>query len=99
LLLLDLKMPRLDGFEVLKWLRQQPEWRALPVAVLTASSDVRDVNAAFALGANSFMIKPVDFMWFAEFAQALAGSWLWLSEAPNHAAVPATTGAGQPFPA
>lgn len=93
LLLLDLKMPRMDGFEVLRWLRQQPQWRALPVAVLTSSSDVRDVNAAFALGANSFMIKPVDFMRFAEFAQALAGSWLWLSE------VPAGVCAGEPLAA
>ena len=52
LLLLDLKMPRVDGFQVLAWLRQQPEWRKLPVAVLTSSTDVRDANAAFALGAK-----------------------------------------------
>jgi CheY-like chemotaxis protein len=82
LLLLDLKMPRLDGFEVLAWLRQQPAWRKLPVAVLTSSTDVRDANAAFGLGANSFLIKPIDFMRFAEFAQAMAGSWLWVSQVP-----------------
>lgn len=88
LLLLDLKMPRLDGFEVLSWLRQQPEWRKLPVVVLTSSTDVRDANAAFSLGANSFLIKPMDFMRFAEFAQAMAGSWLWLSQAPGNTPSP-----------
>jgi CheY-like chemotaxis protein len=86
LLLLDLKMPRVDGFEVLGWLRQQPEWRKLPVAVLTSSTDVRDANTAFALGANSFLIKPIDFMRFAEFAQAMTGSWLWVSQVPANMA-------------
>lgn len=89
LLLLDLKMPRMDGFEVLRWLRQQPELRELRVTVLTSSADVRDANAAFALGANSFLIKPTDFICFAEFAQALAGSWLWMSQAPEGEATPA----------
>lgn len=83
LLLLDLKMPRRDGFEVLAWLRQQSAWRNLPVAVLTSSTDVRDANAAFSLGANSFLIKPIDFMRFAEFAEAMAGSWLWVSQVPG----------------
>ena len=77
LLLLDLRMPRMDGFEVLAWVRQQPEWKNLPVAVLTSATDIWDVNRAFSLGANSFMIKPMDFMRFAEFAQTLAGSWVW----------------------
>ena len=95
LLLLDLKMPRVDGFQVLAWLRQQPEWRKLPVAVLTSSTDVRDANAAFALGANSFLIKPMDFMRFAEFAQAMAGSWLWVSQVPANGAPPASVCAAE----
>src|SRR4051812_31070214 len=52
LLLLDLKMPRLDGFDVLKWIRQRPDFKSLIVVVLTSSEDIRDVNRAYALGAN-----------------------------------------------
>src|SRR5689334_18954931 len=55
LLLLDLKIPEMDGFEVLRWVRQQPALGALRVVVLTCSADVHDVNFAFQLGANSFM--------------------------------------------
>src|SRR5438105_2858307 len=58
LLLLDLKMPRMDGFEVLRWVRSQPDLRLLRVVVLTSSEDVRDVNLAYQLGANSFLVKP-----------------------------------------
>ena len=61
LLLLDLKMPRVDGFELLKWVRQQPGFKSLVVVVLTSSSQMKDVNDAYALGANSFMVKPLDF--------------------------------------
>src|SRR5258706_80802 len=61
LLLLDLKMPRMDGFEVLRWIRKQPGLRALRVIVLTSSEDIRDVNEAYELGANSFLVKPMDF--------------------------------------
>src|SRR5437016_684237 len=64
LLLLDLKMPRKNGFEVLEWLRQQPQLSALPVVVLTSSDDMRDVNRAYQLGANTFLVKPVDFAHF-----------------------------------
>src|SRR5262245_57504279 len=60
LLVLDLKMPRLDGFDVLKWLRQQPGLRRLLVVVLTSSSEASDVNRAYDLGANSYLRKPTD---------------------------------------
>jgi CheY-like chemotaxis protein len=83
LLLLDLKMPRKNGFEVLQWVRQQPGLRALRVIVLTNSEDLRDVNRAYQLGANSFLIKPVDFERFVAVIQALQGYWLWMSEAPT----------------
>jgi len=83
LLLLDLKMPRKDGFEVLQWIRQQPEFRALRVVVLTASDHIMDVNRAYQLGANSFLVKPVDFAHFVEVTQALKGYWLWMSEEPH----------------
>src|SRR2546422_279644 len=59
LLILDLKIPRVDGFEVLRWLRQQPDLNAVGVLVLTSSQDMRDVNLAYQLGANSFLHKPV----------------------------------------
>src|SRR5258705_12172576 len=56
LLLLDLKMPRTDGFEVLRWVRQQPGLSALRIVVLTSSENIRDVNQAYRLGANSFLV-------------------------------------------
>src|SRR6267142_5224903 len=61
LILLDLKMPKVDGFEVLRWLRQQPAFANIVVVVLTMSTAIRDVNLAYQLGANSFMVKPDDF--------------------------------------
>jgi CheY-like chemotaxis protein len=83
LLLLDLKMPRIDGFEVLRWVRQQPELSALRVVVLTASDQIRDVNTAYTLGANSFMVKPTDFENVVEMARTLRTYWLQMSKAPE----------------
>ncbi len=83
LFLLDLKMPKVDGFEVLEWVRQQPGFRTLRIVVLTNSTDVRDVNRAYRLGADSFLIEPVDFAQFVELSQAVKGYWLWLSTAPE----------------
>lgn len=83
LVLLDLKLPGIDGFQVLRWIRQQPELKALRVVVLTSSDRIQDVNLAYQLGANSFLVKPVDFERFVEISQALKGYWLWLSKAPE----------------
>jgi CheY-like chemotaxis protein len=83
LVLLDLKMPGIDGFEVMRWIRQQPGLKALRVVVLTSSDDIRDVNQAYQLGANSFLVKPVDFDRFVEISQALRGYWVWLDQAPE----------------
>ena len=83
LLLLDLKMPRIDGFEVLKWVRQQPGLSSLRVVVLTSSEDIRDVNVAYKLGANSFMVKPMDFEDVVHMSQFLSRYWLKLSKAPD----------------
>lgn len=60
LLLLDLKMPRVSGLEVMKWINQNPEHHKLPVIVLTVSRELKDVNQAYALGAKSFLVKPVN---------------------------------------
>lgn len=78
LVLLDLKMPGVSGFEVLKWIRQHPTLRDMRVVVLSGSEDMRDVDAAYKMGANSFLIKPADFERFVEISQALSGYWIWM---------------------
>src|SRR5262249_48425052 len=62
LLLLDIKMPGTDGFEVLRWIREQPQFAGMCVVMLTSSDEIRDVNRAYKLGANSFLVKPLDFV-------------------------------------
>ena len=81
--LLDLKLTGLDGFDVLRWIRQQAGLRTLRVVVLTSSSEIRDVNLAYQLGANSFLVKPVDFEDFVRVTQALQGYWLWTDKEPQ----------------
>ena len=83
LVLLDLKMTGLDGFDVLKWIREQPALKGLRVVVLTSSDRVYDVNQAYALGANSFLVKPSGFENFSELIQSMSGYWLWTSKAPE----------------
>src|SRR5438874_1006611 len=61
LVLLDLKMLGMDGFEVLRWIRRQPSLKALRVVVLTSSEDIYDIGRAYEAGANSFLVKPFDF--------------------------------------
>jgi CheY-like chemotaxis protein len=75
LLLLDLKMPRKNGFEVMEWIRNAPEMRMLRVVVLTNSDDMNDVRRAYELGAHSFLVKPADFDQFLNLVQALHGYW------------------------
>jgi len=70
LLLLDLRMPRKDGFEVLEWIREQPFLDQLRVIVLTGSEEINDVNRAYKLGADSFMVKPLSFTDFMESSQS-----------------------------
>jgi len=83
LLLLDLKMPRMDGFEVLRWIRKQPGLSSLRVVMLTSSEDIRDVNVAYRMGANSFMVKPMDFENVVELGKVLRDYWLKLDKAPE----------------
>lgn len=83
LLLLDLKMPRKNGFEVLQWIREQPSLKALRVLVLTTSTDIRDVNTAYRLGANSFLVKSLDIQDFAALVSQIKNCWLSMSRAPT----------------
>ncbi|MDA8239593.1 MAG: response regulator [Nitrospiraceae bacterium] len=80
--LLDLKMPRMDGLEFLQRIRAEEKTRLLPVVVLTTSSEDRDRIESYKLGANSYVRKPVDFNQFAEAVQNLGLYWLVLNEAP-----------------
>jgi CheY-like chemotaxis protein len=80
LVLLDLKLPRKSGHEVLEWLRQQPNLKRLPVVVLTASSESSDVNRAYDLGANSYLVKPVTFDALVEMVKTLNLYWLILNK-------------------
>src|SRR5690348_14796702 len=83
LFLLDLKMPRVNGFEVLKWLRSQPGLAPLRVLVLTSSDAIRDVNEAYRLGANSFLVKPLDFQDFTQLSRLIQEFWLKASRTPE----------------
>jgi CheY-like chemotaxis protein len=76
LVLLDLKLPRKDGFEVLSWIRRQHGLRSLPVVVLTSSTEIRDVNRAYSLGANSFFVKELDFQGSVDLGRLLQIYWL-----------------------
>ena len=81
-ILLDLKMPRMDGLETLQRIRKDERTKLQPVVVLTTSSEDRDRFESYKLGANSYIRKPVDFNQFAEAVRQLGLYWLVLNEAP-----------------
>ena len=79
LILLDLHMPKKDGFEVLEWLRKHPGLHRLVVVVFTSSDVPEDINRAYDLGANSYLVKPVEFVGLVETAKHLRDYWLKLN--------------------
>jgi CheY-like chemotaxis protein len=81
--LLDLKLPRRSGIEVLEWLRSQPGLRRIPVVVLTGSGERSDVNRAFDAGANSYLVKPVQFDALIDVMKLLNVYWLLLNQRPD----------------
>jgi DNA-binding response OmpR family regulator len=83
LILLDLKLPRRSGLEVLGWLRQQPELKRLPVIILTSSQENTDVNRAYDLGANSYLVKPLGLNALVEVVTTINMYWLLLNESPK----------------
>lgn len=83
LVLLDIKLPGIDGIEVLKRVRESPITHRQPIVILTSSKEERDIASSYDLGANSYIRKPVDFNQFAEAIHHLGLYWLVLNEAPR----------------
>jgi two-component system response regulator len=83
LILLDLKLPKVDGLEVLRHIKGDSRTRSIPVVVLTSSADERDVIESYNLGVNSYIVKPVDFAQFTEALTTLNMYWLLLNRSPR----------------
>jgi CheY-like chemotaxis protein len=83
MMLLDLKMPKMDGFDVLEWLRTQPRLKRLPVMVLSSSQQDIDVDRAYDLGANCYVVKPNSLAGYTDIAQGLREFWVDLNRCPN----------------
>jgi two-component system, response regulator len=83
LVLLDLKLPKIDGLEVLRRMRDDPRTKLVPVVILTTSSEQQDILSGYGLGANSYIRKPVDFNELAEVLKQAGTYWLMINEPPR----------------
>lgn len=82
LILLDLKLPKVDGLEVLRKLKSDPRTHSVPVVVLTSSREERDIIESYHLGVNSYIVKPIDFEQFTEAVRNVGLYWLLLNQSP-----------------
>ena len=82
LILLDLKLPKVDGLEVLRKLKSDPRTQSVPVVVLTSSREERDIIESYNLGVNSYIVKPIDFEQFMEAVRSVGLYWLLLNQSP-----------------
>ena len=82
LMLLDLKMPKVDGIEVLRQVKADPAIRTVPIVVLTSSREEQDLVRSYSLGVNAYVVKPVDFPEFVQAVRLLGGFWAVLNEPP-----------------
>ena len=90
-ILLDLKLPKVDGLEVLHKVKSDPRTRLIPVVVMTSSREERDLLACYELGVNSYIVKPVDFAQFAEVVRQLGMYWLLVNQRPGLETNPAAS--------
>ena len=83
LILLDIKMPKIDGIEVLKKIKSDPEKKVIPVVILTSSKEDRDILESYNLGVNAYIVKPVDFDKFMHAVTEIGLFWLVMNQPPN----------------
>jgi CheY-like chemotaxis protein len=84
LVLLDLKMPRVSGIEVLKVIKSDARTRKIPVVIMTSSQEERDIAESYELGVNSYVVKPVDFIALTNLARQAGYYWLAINQTPTH---------------